>query len=311
MGKKKRSVKSIKNGVDVGDKWKQQGNDKWGYTWSIPKDYNDLIIANVSNRKEDPLSKWTPPETEDCPICLTPLPLEPGRSWYWGCCGKSVCWGCRLDSLNHSIEEGGVVDFTCHFCREDYESYTLKRTEKERTRMEFDRYEKGSGDAAYCIAKYYWFGVEGLKKNVPQAIKWFRKASDAGNGEACLRLGRVLQYGMKGMMEMNREESIKYYERAAELGCLRAYKNLAEVQMEHGLIEESVLSARKAMMCGVTSDIVTENVLTWFKMKYMTKEEYAFTLRTHQSAVESFNSPSRKEAIARYHLGKNTWDDFA
>ena len=208
MGKKKRSVKSSKNGVDVGEKWKQQGNDKWGNYWSIPKEYHDQIIANVCNRKEDPLSKWNPPETEDCPICLIPMPLEPGRSWYWGCCGKSVCWGCRMDSTKKSIDEGGVVDLTCHFCREDYAEYTLNRTEKERTNMEFDRYEKGSGNGAFRVAKYYYFGAEGLKKNLPQSIKWFRKASDAGHGEACHRLGRLFQYGKKGVMEMDREVRI-------------------------------------------------------------------------------------------------------
>ena len=115
MGKKKRSGKSSKNGVHVGEKRKQQGNDKWGTLWTIPKEYHDQIIANVGNRKEDPLCKWTPPETEDCPICLIPMPLEPRRSWYWGCCGKSVCWGCRMDSTKKSIEEGGVVDLTVIF----------------------------------------------------------------------------------------------------------------------------------------------------------------------------------------------------
>ena len=139
-----------------------------------------------------------------------------------------------MDSTKKSLEEGGVVDLTCHFCRGDYAEYTLNRTEKERTNMEFDRYEKGSGNGAFRVAKYYYFGVEGLKKNVPQSIKWFRKASDAGHGEACHRLGRLFQYGKKGVMEMDREESMKYYERAAELGCLRAYKNLAEVQIRDG-----------------------------------------------------------------------------
>ena len=42
---------------------------------------------------------WKPhPPTEDCPVCLVPLPLEYEKTTYITCCGKVICRACKLES---------------------------------------------------------------------------------------------------------------------------------------------------------------------------------------------------------------------
>ena len=64
------------------------------------------------------------PPTEDCAICLVPLPhVKISEVGYVVCCGKEICWACykkeHEESINKQNEEnfGKKVALTCPFCR--------------------------------------------------------------------------------------------------------------------------------------------------------------------------------------------------
>ena len=46
------------------------------------------------------LELWKPhPPTEECPVCLVPLPSGDDKATYWTCCGKMVCNACSAETL--------------------------------------------------------------------------------------------------------------------------------------------------------------------------------------------------------------------
>jgi hypothetical protein len=74
--------------------------------------------AGDTNPKEDP-ELWKPPSpTEECPVCLVPLPLKPDKAMYWACCGKRLCMACAtfLHLLSNRFERLSVamVYFSIH-----------------------------------------------------------------------------------------------------------------------------------------------------------------------------------------------------
>ena len=53
-----------------------------------------------------------PPQKEDCPICMLPLPSLSTGSKYSSCCGKIICGGCVLAVALRDKDEK-----KCQFCR--------------------------------------------------------------------------------------------------------------------------------------------------------------------------------------------------
>ena len=51
--------------------------------------------------------------TEECPICMIPLPINPNEVLFKTCCGKMICDGCNY--AMYMSEEG--PDDLCAFCR--------------------------------------------------------------------------------------------------------------------------------------------------------------------------------------------------
>ena len=71
---------------------------------------------------DEALFKDPPPNTEECPICLLPLPLGNEVS-FQSCCGKRICDGCSFSmTLSRAKIEANSRGKTkaqlCAFCRE-------------------------------------------------------------------------------------------------------------------------------------------------------------------------------------------------
>ena len=58
-------------------------------------------------------------------------------------------------------------------------------------------------------------------------------------------------------------------------------------------IEEAMINYRKAMICGVDDEDLFSYLRLGFSEGYMTKDEYAFTLRQHQAAGDEMKSEGR------------------
>jgi C-terminal peptidase prc len=69
----------------------------------------------------------------------------------------------------------------------------------------------------------YEFGY-GIEKNLPEAVKWYRKAAEQGDARAQVNLG-LCYYNGYGVQK-NRTEAVKWYRKAAEQGDARVQFNL-------------------------------------------------------------------------------------
>lgn len=66
---------------------------------------------------------------------------------------------------------------------------------------------------------------QGLPVNIPQAITWYERAAQAGNGEAMYNLGAIYQMGNEAVPK-DAEKAVEWYTKAAESGVREAMYNL-------------------------------------------------------------------------------------
>jgi TPR repeat protein len=86
------------------------------------------------------------------------------------------------------------------------------------------RAEQGDAQAQYELASRYEKG-EGIKKNIDEALKWYRKAAENGHAGAQVDLGWFYQKGQ--FVEKNIKQAIALYTKAANRGNPQAQLNLA------------------------------------------------------------------------------------
>ena len=93
-----------------------------------PKDVGKRLNTLAKNLEEEleGAELFAPlPPTEDCAICLVPMPLSNAESeiCYQLCCGNNVCMACRMENeesikKQNEANTGKKLAFTCPFCRE-------------------------------------------------------------------------------------------------------------------------------------------------------------------------------------------------
>jgi tetratricopeptide (TPR) repeat protein len=86
------------------------------------------------------------------------------------------------------------------------------------------RLKAGSGntDAMVDLARRYQ-----SKQNFPEAVRWFRKASDAGNTEAEVRLANLLTWKRSGLPPPQYQEAMRLYLKACDQGNTRGCERAA------------------------------------------------------------------------------------
>ena len=270
MGKKNR--RKTKEPRQHGEKRLNKKTGQWETRVKITAANYASMIARTTTPIEDPLKNWEPPRTEECPVCLLPMPLESSDNYYYGCCGKLICHGCIVGAVSVELNENGrrmsnekVVEAMCNcpFCRQNH--YAIPQ--RERVKKAILQAELGSSiEAMFQLGMHYHYGEDGYAVNISKAVKWYTKASDAGHGKACQVLGKFHQNGGWEGLDVNLERAMAHYERATELGYLPAYRDLADAQVDAGLFETSVLNTRKAVMCELddTNGVTTGNTKTFF-----------------------------------------------
>ena len=171
-----------------------------------------------------PLEKVPP--REECPICMHTLPIHEGLSVYFSCCSKTVCGGCHFQHQMKSTERGT----TCSFCRTTLpksNAETKSNAEilaRRRKRAEL----KDPGDLHH-LALDYGYGHYGLPVDQTKCIELLRQSAGLGHPAAQYQLGKFHYDGEMGL-EQNEEEALKYWEKAAEGGCLDARHNLGCIE---------------------------------------------------------------------------------
>ena len=82
------------------------------------------LSADEENEDIDLLS-FPPTPTEDCPVCMVPLPIESLDYKYWICCGRNICFACDIEqgkalyvrNTRRKKEELSPLEQVCAFCR--------------------------------------------------------------------------------------------------------------------------------------------------------------------------------------------------
>ena len=218
---------------------------------------------------------------------MIPFPLSEDEINYCFTCGKTVCYGCVLSTgLVHSrncreFDVKKVVEkiMTCPLCRTNHASYD----DKFRLEKEMKRANAGNGESMFRVGEYYFNGERGLQQDKAEGLKWYHRAVEAGSGMAAYCLGNFYEDG----------EPLEYFQKAAELDFIPAFYTIGNLLIHKGEIEEGMLNLRKAAMCGLSDDSLFDLLRNGFKVGFITKEEYAYTLKENQKACNEMKSESR------------------
>ena len=241
---------------------------------------------------DEALFKYHPPR-EECPICFSPLPLDACHSIFKSCCGKLICNGCiyAMVEESHKSEKDNKL---CAFCRTP--SATSNEEENERIKK---LAESGNAIANYHIGAFYYEGVFGFPLDLTKANELWLRAGELGHAGAYNNLSNSYHYG-RGV-EVDEKKAAHYLELAAMNGLVQARHNLgcAEGQTGnlHRAMKHFILSARTGYKLSL------DKVKEGFMLGYVTKDEYADTLRAYQRAQDEMKSEKREKARAEINDG--------
>ena len=231
-----------------------------------------------------------PPSREECPICTLLLPIDVEQIRFKSCCGKIICMGC-IDAMSmEEVRKGKKEEemFMCPYCRTPPHSSDEEEIERLAKLMDND-----NAVAFVVQGVYYADGTCGLQQDMVKANELWRKAGELGCAEAYSRLGYSFSNGMG--VEVDKKKAVHYYELAAIKGDVLARHNLGCMEGQagnsHRLMKHLMLAARSGYTPSL--DGVTKG---FTRAGYVTKEEYANTLREYQKRMDEMKSDTRDTA---------------
>ena len=174
--------------------------------------------------RDEALFKEIPP-TEDCPICMLPLPHDPMQSCFRSCCGKRICNGCIVAMMVQGKSKDSAR--CCPFCR--------KLAARDRDGSEVTLLEKliesCNGEACMQLGSFIAQGDFGLEVDNVKATELFLKAGKLGYTGGYFNLGEFYR-----AVEVDEKKAKHYYELAAIGGNVYARHNLGSIELP--LIEQ-------------------------------------------------------------------------
>ena len=126
------------------------------------------------------------PPTEDCAICLVPVPLEQSERRYMSCCGNAICKACAIENeksihkQNEGKSAGEKITFTCPFCRKPVPT----SAEEALLRLQA-RCLQNDHIALKVMGAAYRDGGLGKAKDGLKALDCYIRAVELGSPEAC------------------------------------------------------------------------------------------------------------------------------
>ena len=153
------------------------------------------------------------------------------------------------------------------------------------------RANAGNARSMYFVGKHYFDGKLGLTQDKAEGLKWYHRALEAGSGMSAGIIGNCYHKG--DGVEQDDDKALEYFQKAAELDFIPAFYTVGNFLIHKGEIEEGMLNLRKAAMCGLSDDSLFDLLRNGFKVGFITKEEYAYTLKENQKACNEMKSESR------------------
>jgi hypothetical protein len=216
----------------------------------------------------------------DCPICCLPLPLDQKYYTMMMCCSKMVCNGCNYYNQKREVEQS--LQQKCAFCR-----HPIPNTEAEANVQEMKRAK--ANDPAAMREMGTRRHDEG---DYGSAFEYWTKAAELGDVEAHFGLAGAYMDG-EGV-ERDMKKAIYHWEKAAIGGHAVARYNLGCYENIDGRMDRAAKHHIIAANLGYDGSM--KALWELYKEGWVTKEDFAATLRSHQAAVDATTSPQREAA---------------
>jgi len=254
-----------------------------------------LVEETAEPNEKDP-DLWKPhPPTEECPVCLVPLPLQGNRASYFACCGRMVSQACheencralRITNRKRNDKKLPPMELSCAFCRIP----TISKSDLEGIRMHQDRIaKKGDVNAMVVLAGKYMTGESGLVRDYAKALELYHRAADLGSPKALGMLGYYFLNGPVGVIE-DKEKARIYLEDAAKKGDVVSRGLLGALKEDHQQPDLAIKHFKLAATAG--HERAMKELWKYFPSK-LTKAELEETLRAHKEACDEMNSEERE-----------------
>ena len=177
----------------------------------------------------------------------------------------------------------------CPFCKTPNatsEEEEVKRVEK--------LMEKGNPNAFNQLAGYYEDGTMGLPQDWAKANELYLKAGELGCAMAYYNLGTLYYAGRD--VEVDKKKAKYYYELAAVNGDVNARHILGMMEGQAGNYQRAMKHCLISTKSG--DDRSLDGVKKGYMSGYITKEQYANTLREYQNSQDEMKSDARDKALA-------------
>ena len=187
-------------------------------------------------------------------------------------------------AMDEEARGRGIIGL-CAFCREPDSS---EEEEVERIKKCM---ESGNAYAFYVLAGYYDRGEMGVQQDLTKANELLLRAGELGCAEAYNDLGNSYDTG-RGV-DVDKKKA-KHYELAAMNGDVLARHNLGCEEERAGNVHRVYKHYILAARAGLKDSL--DQVKTGFMRGYVTKDEYANTLRAYQQRHGEMKSDDRDRA---------------
>ena len=154
--------------------------------------------------------------------------------------------------------------------------------------------EKGNANAFYHLAGDYADGSRGMPQDEAKANELYLKAGELGCTGAYYNLGILYSNGRGGAID--KKKAKHYYELAAMSGDIRARHNLACMEGQTGNSQRAFKHCLIAAKAGCKESL--DMVKGGYMNGYVTKEQYANTMREYQKSRDETKSDARDIAWA-------------
>jgi len=154
--------------------------------------------------------------------------------------------------------------------------------------------DKGNGMAFNQLAQYYYAGVTEGSQDYQKANELFLKAGELGCPDGYFNLGIAYEIG-RGV-EKDEKKADCYFELATMGGDVTARYNLGLIEEDAGNIQRAVKHFILAARAGHVKAL--NEVTSCFTNGYITKDDYANTLRAHHERQREMKSDARDKAAA-------------
>jgi hypothetical protein len=230
-----------------------------------------------------------PLPNEDCPICYLRLPIHEDQNAYQSCCGKMLCYGCVHA---HSVAASDTEKEKCAFCRTEAPSSDEEDIERTKQRV-----EANDAWAMVDIGRYYQYGMIGLRQDHAKALELLHKSAKLGNHFAHYNLS--ICYQTESIVEKDTRKETYHKQLAAMAGNVKARGNLGCDEYIAGNMDR----AYKHLMISANDgyDLSMKGVQEGHKRGFVTKDDYAKTIRAYGNSIDKMKSDDRDRAAAFLH----------